>query len=163
MPRSFLWNRSDANEYSGVSAYAQKMKEAIMSAHDSLIAARTKQVRLANRQRKPAPFEKEDLVYISTKILKTALTGLAYPHSGDCMMSSMRRCCGFTPPMMIGCSQEESMYKSMILEERRMSGLLNKSGLIRAEGGMQFSKSDGKPAISPGYRTSTTNSFTLPS
>jgi hypothetical protein len=35
--------------------------------HDSIIEARTKQTRLANQQRRPTPFTKGDLVYISTK------------------------------------------------------------------------------------------------
>ncbi|TFY55328.1 hypothetical protein EVJ58_g8315 [Rhodofomes roseus] len=38
-----------------------------MAAHDSIIAARVKQTRDANRRRRPAPFVKGDLVYISTK------------------------------------------------------------------------------------------------
>ncbi|KIK50031.1 hypothetical protein GYMLUDRAFT_115273, partial [Collybiopsis luxurians FD-317 M1] len=51
----------------GVQIFTQKMKEAVMSAHDSLLSQRTKQTRDENRHRIPSPFEKGDLVYISTK------------------------------------------------------------------------------------------------
>ena len=38
-----------------------------MSAHDSILAARVKQTRNANRKRQLAPFKEGELVYISTK------------------------------------------------------------------------------------------------
>ena len=38
-----------------------------MSAHDSIIAARVKQRGNAYRKRRPSPFEKGDLVYVSTQ------------------------------------------------------------------------------------------------
>ncbi|KAF7372414.1 Gag-pol polyprotein [Mycena venus] len=41
-----------------------------MAAHDAILAARAKQTRNANRKRQPAPFEKGDLVYLSTKNIK---------------------------------------------------------------------------------------------
>ncbi|EPT04441.1 hypothetical protein FOMPIDRAFT_19471, partial [Fomitopsis schrenkii] len=50
-----------------VRVYAQKMKHAVMTAHDSIIAARVKQTRDANRRRRPSPFVEGDLVYVSTK------------------------------------------------------------------------------------------------
>ncbi|TFK78874.1 hypothetical protein K466DRAFT_465631, partial [Polyporus arcularius HHB13444] len=53
----------------GVSQFAQQMKEAIMAAHDAVIAARTSQVVQANKHRRPAPFKAGDLVYLSTKNL----------------------------------------------------------------------------------------------
>lgn len=67
MPRSMVWN-SDS-EYPGVRVFAQRMKDAVMAAHDAIIAARVKQTRHANKHRKPAPFEKGDLAYLSTKNL----------------------------------------------------------------------------------------------
>ena len=67
MPRSMLWNPAPASEYSAVRAFAQKMKDAVMSAHDSVLQARVKQTRQANRHRRPAPFTEKDLVYVSTK------------------------------------------------------------------------------------------------
>ena len=67
MPRSLLWDKPDAEEYPRVSAFAQKMKNAMMSAHDNLLEARAKQTRSANRHRRPAPFKENDLVYISSQ------------------------------------------------------------------------------------------------
>ncbi|KAJ2968911.1 hypothetical protein NUW54_g13085 [Trametes sanguinea] len=64
-----VWNNASAEEYAGVRAYAQRVKQAIIAAHDSILAARTKQVRDANRKRRPVPFEVGDLVYLSTKNL----------------------------------------------------------------------------------------------
>ena len=54
-------------QYLGVRTFTQRMKLAVMQAHDSIIAACVKQVRNANRKRQQAPFENGDLVYISTK------------------------------------------------------------------------------------------------
>jgi hypothetical protein len=65
-----IWDSAGSTEYPGVRAYAQKMKDAIMAAHDSILAARVKQVRTANRHRRPAPFEEDDLVYVSSNDLK---------------------------------------------------------------------------------------------
>jgi hypothetical protein len=72
MPRSLIWNKPDANEYPGVRIFAQKMQNAVTAAHDSIIEARAKQTRSANRHRRPAPFVKGDLVYISTKNMSVA-------------------------------------------------------------------------------------------
>jgi hypothetical protein len=70
MPRSMIWDSAGPDEYPGVRVYAQRMKDAVMAAHDSIIAARVKQVRAANRRRRPAPFAVGDLVYISSKDLR---------------------------------------------------------------------------------------------
>ncbi|THG93004.1 hypothetical protein EW026_g8102 [Hermanssonia centrifuga] len=67
MPRALIWDHAGKDEYPGVRAYAQKVKFAVMAAHDSILAARVKQTRDANRKRRPAPFALSDLVYISTK------------------------------------------------------------------------------------------------
>ncbi|OBZ66142.1 Transposon Ty3-I Gag-Pol polyprotein [Grifola frondosa] len=67
MPRTMIWDGADRNEYPGVRAYAQRVKAAIVAAHDSILASRVKQTRDANRRCRPAPFTKDDLVYISTK------------------------------------------------------------------------------------------------
>lgn len=67
MPRSMIWDNAREEEYPGVRTYAQKVKHAIISAHDSIITARVKQTRLANKKRRPSPFEEKDLVYVSTK------------------------------------------------------------------------------------------------
>ena len=39
MPRAMIWNTVSSNEYSNVHIFAQKKKLALMSAHDSIIAA----------------------------------------------------------------------------------------------------------------------------
>jgi len=49
--------------------FAQKMKDAILRAHDAILKARVKQTRLANQRRKESPFIMGDLVYLSTKNL----------------------------------------------------------------------------------------------
>ncbi|KDQ05536.1 hypothetical protein BOTBODRAFT_77735, partial [Botryobasidium botryosum FD-172 SS1] len=54
----------------GVRVFAQRMRDAIISAHDAILEARVKQTRQANKHRKQAPFELNDLVYLSTKNLK---------------------------------------------------------------------------------------------
>ena len=67
MPRSMIWNSN--TEYPGVRTFAQRMKDAVLTAHDAIIASRMKQTRAANNQRKEAPFALGDLVYLSTKNL----------------------------------------------------------------------------------------------
>ncbi|KAI0324128.1 hypothetical protein GY45DRAFT_1263452, partial [Cubamyces sp. BRFM 1775] len=67
MPCPMIWEHAQPDEYPGVRAYAQKVKAAVMTAHDSLIAVRVKQTRDTNRRRHPAPFIEGDLVYVSTK------------------------------------------------------------------------------------------------
>ncbi|KAJ3003961.1 hypothetical protein NUW54_g5037 [Trametes sanguinea] len=67
MPRSMIWDDTAKDEYPGVQSYAERVKNAVMSAHDSIIAARTKQTHDANRRRRPTPFVSGDLVYLSTK------------------------------------------------------------------------------------------------
>ena len=67
MPRSMVWDSE--SEYPGVRVFAQKMKDAILRAHDAILEARVKQTRLANRRRKESPFVMGDLVYLSMKNL----------------------------------------------------------------------------------------------
>jgi len=64
MPASMIWNAN--SEFPGVRVFAQRMKDVVVSAHDTIIAARVKQTELANRKRKEAPFVKGDLVYLLT-------------------------------------------------------------------------------------------------
>ncbi|KAJ3543797.1 hypothetical protein NMY22_g3003 [Coprinellus aureogranulatus] len=70
MPRSFIWNSPGKDEFPGVRAYVTKLKNAIMSAHDSIIDARVKQTRSANRRRQLAPFTLGDMVYVSSQNIK---------------------------------------------------------------------------------------------
>jgi len=67
MPRSFIWESTESSEYPGVSTFAQKIKSAIISAHDSILAAWVKQTHMANCCRQLSPFKEGDLVYISMK------------------------------------------------------------------------------------------------
>ena len=77
MPCSMLFNFPIAkNEYPSVRNFAIQKKIALMSAHDSIIAAQVKQTRNANRKHRVEPFTKGDLVYLSTKNL-TFPKGLA--------------------------------------------------------------------------------------
>ncbi|KAJ8579913.1 hypothetical protein M405DRAFT_753901, partial [Rhizopogon salebrosus TDB-379] len=64
-PPSMIWNAQ--SEYPGVRVLTQRMKDAIMGAHNALIAAHVKSTALSNRKRKEAPFVKGDLVYLSTE------------------------------------------------------------------------------------------------
>ena len=67
MPRSMIWTSPKSNEYPTVRAFAIQRKLALMSAHDSILTARVKQTRNANRKWQLAPFKEGELVYISTK------------------------------------------------------------------------------------------------
>jgi hypothetical protein len=66
-PRSFIWNSAPTTEFAGVRNFLLQKKLALMSAHDSIIAARIKQTRDANRKRQTTPFKQGDLVYLSTQ------------------------------------------------------------------------------------------------
>ncbi|KAJ3874224.1 hypothetical protein F5051DRAFT_291204, partial [Lentinula edodes] len=53
-----------SNEYPSVRTFARLRRLAIMAAHDSILDARVKQTRTANRKRRFDPFKEEDLVYV---------------------------------------------------------------------------------------------------
>ena len=76
MPRAMVWNSASLTEYSNVRELAQKKKLALISAYDSIIGARMKQTRDANRKRLLVPFKEGDFVYLSTKNI-TFTKGLA--------------------------------------------------------------------------------------
>lgn len=76
IPRSMVWNSSSKNEYPSVKTFARLRRLAILAAHDSILDARVKQIRAANRKRRFDPFRDGDLVYVSTKNL-TFEKGLA--------------------------------------------------------------------------------------
>ncbi|KAF9474797.1 hypothetical protein BDN70DRAFT_815051, partial [Pholiota conissans] len=67
VPRSFIWDANKPDGFPGVRAFAKKMRNAIMRAHDAIIAARVKSVRNANRKRIQTPFKVNDFVFLSTK------------------------------------------------------------------------------------------------
>nr|GAT48782.1 gag-pol polyprotein [Mycena chlorophos] len=70
MPRSLIWNSDRSRQYPGIAHFALQRRLAVMAAHDSMLAARVKQTRFANRKRQPVPFSQDDLVYLSTKNIK---------------------------------------------------------------------------------------------
>ena len=76
MPKSLIWDSACPDEYSTVWAFALQRKLALISAHDSILAACVKQTCNANRKRQLPPFKENDLVYLSTKNI-TFLKGLA--------------------------------------------------------------------------------------
>ena len=67
IPRTMLWNSSEVNQYPGVTEFAERIKHALISAHDSILTAQIKQIRNANRKRQLAKFTEGDLVYLSTE------------------------------------------------------------------------------------------------
>ena len=67
MPRAMIWNSAPTTEYPSVWEFALEKKMALMTAHDSILAARVKQTRDANRKRLTAPFRVGDLVHLSSK------------------------------------------------------------------------------------------------
>ena len=66
-PSPMIWKGQE--EFPGVRKFAEQMKLAIMSAHDSIIAARVINTVQANRKRASADYKVGDLVYLSTKNL----------------------------------------------------------------------------------------------
>jgi len=62
-----IWHAE--SEYLGVRVFTQKMKDAILMAHNTIIAVRVKQNCLANNHQKEALFTKGDLIYLSTQNL----------------------------------------------------------------------------------------------
>ena len=62
-----IWSNPQADEYSSVRDFALQKKLALMTAHNSIIAARVKQTWDANRKRQAVPFHSGDLVYLLTK------------------------------------------------------------------------------------------------
>jgi hypothetical protein len=66
MPKAMIWSSTTA-EYPSVREFALQKKLALISAHDSILVARVKQTRDANRKRQSVPFQTNDLVYLSTK------------------------------------------------------------------------------------------------
>ncbi|KAJ2913330.1 hypothetical protein MD484_g7080, partial [Candolleomyces efflorescens] len=67
LPRAMIWDSAGKDKFPAVRDWALKKKLAVMEAHDSILAARVKQTREANRHRRVAPFAEGDLVYVSTK------------------------------------------------------------------------------------------------
>ena len=64
-PSLLIWKVED--EFPGVQKFAKRMKMAIMSAHDTIIASRIENTVQANKKRSIANYKEGDLVYLSTK------------------------------------------------------------------------------------------------
>ena len=64
-PSPMIWRGQD--EFPGVRKFVERTKLAIMSAHDSIIAARVTNTVQANRKRSATSYREGDLVYLSTK------------------------------------------------------------------------------------------------
>jgi len=62
-----IWNTAPKTEYLGVRVFTQRLKSALMAAHDSILGARVKQTCTANKRHQVSPFALDDLVYLSTK------------------------------------------------------------------------------------------------
>ncbi len=64
---SLIWENASPSEYLGVHAFALRMKQVVMSAYDSILEAWVMQTRDANQKWYAILFQKDDLVYLSTK------------------------------------------------------------------------------------------------
>ena len=64
-PSPMIWKGEEV--YPGIKQFAKNMKDAIMSAHDVIIASRIQCMIQANKKRRPANFNEGDLIYLSTK------------------------------------------------------------------------------------------------
>ena len=67
MPRSMIWNDAGPGEFPAIREFALQKKLALMAAHDSILTARVKQTRDANKKRQDLPFKTGDLAYLSSK------------------------------------------------------------------------------------------------
>ena len=64
-PSPMIWKNEKV--YPGVRQFAENMKDAIMSAHDAIIASHIQHTVQANKKRLLATYQEGDLVYLSTK------------------------------------------------------------------------------------------------
>jgi hypothetical protein len=62
-----IWDSAKREEYPRVRTFALQRKLALMAAHDSILAARVKEIRTMNKKRQLAPFRQSKLVYVSMK------------------------------------------------------------------------------------------------
>ena len=60
-----IWNNAASKEFPAIREFAMQKKIALMDAHDSILAARVKQTRDANKKRQTLPFQEGDLAYLS--------------------------------------------------------------------------------------------------
>jgi hypothetical protein len=62
-----IWDLAKQSEYPGVRNFALQRKLALVTAHNSILAAYVKETRSANWKWQVVPFGEGDLVYISSK------------------------------------------------------------------------------------------------
>ena len=62
-----LWLYESVDEYPAIQEFALQKKLALMSAHNSILAAQVKQTQDANHKWQAIPFKKGDLVCLSSK------------------------------------------------------------------------------------------------
>lgn len=67
MPQMMIWDSAPPMEFPSIQEFALQKKLALMSSHDSILAARVKQTRDANQRRQVIPFAEGDLAYLSSK------------------------------------------------------------------------------------------------
>jgi len=131
--------------------FAQRMKDAILSAHGEVIEARVKQTRQANKNQRRAEFTEGDLVYLSTKnlklpkhrarkltpkyigpfrIVKEMEKGVTYQlelspelkKREESMINFMPLCSESTSQTMIGDSLEDKCIRSQVSVRNRKNG-----------------------------------------
>jgi hypothetical protein len=64
-----IWDLAKQSEYPGVHVFDLQCKLVLMVAHDSILAARVKEIRTANKKRQLTLFEENKLVYDQLRIL----------------------------------------------------------------------------------------------
>jgi len=118
MPRPMVWNSALKTEYPGVRVFAQHLKTALIAAHDSVLAARVKQMHTANKRQQASPFEKGDLIYLSTKTCHSQKDWLESGYPSMQVHTSSQKTSGTIPIKWIFqrvCGREESTMYSMHL------------------------------------------------
>src|SRR5215467_12450424 len=93
--------------------YAQKLKQAVMQAHDSILSARVKQTRNANHHCWPAPFKENDLVYLSTE-------NISFPKGYACKLVPK-----FIGPYRIVTDFKNNSYKLDLPSQLKQHGIHN--------------------------------------
>ncbi|QRV96035.1 Pol polyprotein/retrotransposon [Ceratobasidium sp. AG-Ba] len=66
---SLMVNNTNS-KFPGVREHVERIKSAIMTAHDAIIDARAKMIKQANKHRRPATIKEGDLVYVSTQNMR---------------------------------------------------------------------------------------------
>lgn len=73
MPQSMVWTSSLSTEFPALRSFTLQKKLAVMAVHDSILSARVKKTRDANRKQRDTPFKTGELVYLSSHLLRDSL------------------------------------------------------------------------------------------